>query len=104
MLIASGIGTEINLFHSFREHIEALFEYPELLIACGDVPVPELGVENKLLLGPPEVVRLIRSIALVGEEGVLFLRFRDGGIGIEGSFLFRTMLLDGRRRGPGLPS
>ena len=95
MLIACRIGTEIDLFHPFREHVEGFLEYPKLLIAGRDVPVPELRVEDKLLLGPPNIERLIGFVSLVGEQGVFFLRFYERGVHIEGSFRLRTVFLDG---------
>src|SRR5208283_4745597 len=95
VLIAGGIGTEIDLFHSLGEHVEGFGEYPELIKSRGDVPVPELRVEDKLSLRPPDVEGLIRLVPLVGEQGVFFLRMNEGRIHVEGRFCTGMVSLDG---------
>ena len=100
MLIACCIGTQIDLCYPFREQIEGLFEYPELFVSRGDVPVPELGMKNQFLFGPPDIERLICFVFLVGEQGIFFLCVNERGIGIKGSFRLRTVFLDGCDKAP----
>jgi len=60
-------------------------------MSCGDVAVPELRVEDEMLLRPVCIERLIGSIPFIGEEGILFCSRVKGGIHIEGSRLYRVM-------------
>jgi hypothetical protein len=103
VLVACGIGTEVHVLHSFREHIERLLEHPELFKACGHVPVPELGVEHKFLFRPPDIERLIGSVALVTEQGICFLCCHERGVRIERRVWRGMAFLDGCNKVPVYP-
>lgn len=52
MLISGSVGTKINLFHSFGKQIKGLFQDPELLKSCGDIPIPELKYGASIVFLP----------------------------------------------------
>ena len=66
----------------------------ELFISGRNVLVSEPGVEDHLLLRPPNVERLIGFISPIAEEGLFLLGLDQCGVGIQSSPPLRMTFLD----------
>ena len=95
MLITRRIGTKANSLHSGREEGKVVNEDAELFMSRRDVAVPELRMKDKALFRPVSIQRLVGFEALIGEKGVLLLRFHERGVHVEGSLICGVLLVDG---------
>jgi hypothetical protein len=95
MLVAGSIGAETDRLHPGREEREGMEEDAELLVAGRDIAVSEFGAKDASEFGPVSVQGLVGFVTLIGEEGILFLRFDEGRIHVEGGMTYGVLLMDG---------
>src|SRR5512136_2643979 len=98
MIVARCIRTKIHFHDTFGQHVKGLLEDPKLLIACRDVPIPKLAVQDNPLLRPPNVEGLIGFIPLIAEEGVFLLCFYKSSVRIQSRLPLRMTSLEGSHK------
>src|SRR5579862_375912 len=94
--IRSRILAHEHLLDACRQRSDSLLQYRKDAPTSRHVSITKLAAYNHLLLGPPYIVRLVRTIPFVTEQSALVCRRDQGGIAIQGCGFLGPSLLKPR--------